>query len=75
MGAAQGAALSAPLDTGLQTVIDGWKTLPDAIRAGIVAMVKASTVTQNPSIASRCQRYDPPTPGTAVGVEGCGNNM
>jgi hypothetical protein len=27
----------------LQAVIDAWATLPDAVRAGIVAMVKAST--------------------------------
>lgn len=42
--AAQGAAHSAPIDPGLRAVIDRWPSLPDAIRAGIVAMVKAAAV-------------------------------
>lgn len=29
-------------DPELQTIIDNWPALPDAIKAGIVAMVKAS---------------------------------
>jgi hypothetical protein len=35
---------AAPLDADLQSVVDGWHTLPDAVRAGIVAMVKASAI-------------------------------
>jgi hypothetical protein len=31
-----------PADTGLATVIDDWDRLPEAVRAGIVAMVKAA---------------------------------
>jgi len=29
-------------DTDLQAIIDAWSTLPDAVKAGILAMVKAS---------------------------------
>jgi len=36
-----------PLDADLQAVVTAWYTLPDAIRRGIVAMVKASTVLGN----------------------------
>jgi hypothetical protein len=30
-------------DPGLATVVDAWDRLPEAVRAGIVAMVKAAT--------------------------------
>jgi hypothetical protein len=44
-GAESGAlAPQAPtLDAGLASLIDAWPTLPEAIRAGIVAMVRAAT--------------------------------
>ena len=35
-------AFSAPDDPELRSIVDHWHDLPDAIRAGIVAMVKAS---------------------------------
>ena len=41
--AAQGAAVdpeNAPFDADLQTIIKRWAELPDAIKAGILAMVK-----------------------------------
>jgi hypothetical protein len=43
-GAKSGAlsAKSAPIDTELQNLIDAWATLPEAIRAGILAMVRAT---------------------------------
>ena len=31
-----------PLDDDLRRLIDAWPTLPDAVRAGIVAMVKVT---------------------------------
>jgi len=43
--AAQKAALTAenpPSDPHLAALIDAWPTLPDAIRAGILAMVRAA---------------------------------
>jgi hypothetical protein len=30
------------MDPGLATVVDAWSVLPDALKAGIVAMVKAA---------------------------------
>jgi hypothetical protein len=36
------AETAAPTDPDLCQVIDAWPTLPEAVRAGIVAMVKAS---------------------------------
>ena len=33
----------APADPRLSAVISAWDTLPDAVRAGILAMVKATT--------------------------------
>jgi len=33
---------SSPLPYDLQTIIDHWPDLPDAVKAGIVAMVRAS---------------------------------
>lgn len=47
-GGAQSGALSAPpqndpgIDAGLIAVIQAWPHLPEAIRAGILAMVRAS---------------------------------
>ena len=41
---AESGALSgdpAPIDTDLRRLIDAWPTLPDPVRAGIIAMVKA----------------------------------
>jgi hypothetical protein len=35
-------AKSAPVDPELSLIVDRWLSLPDAIRAGIVAMVKAA---------------------------------
>ena len=32
---------SSPLPYDLQTIIDHWPTLPDALKAGILAMVRA----------------------------------
>src|SRR5262245_32193256 len=32
-----------PADPGLATVVDAWSSLPDAIKAGILALVKAAT--------------------------------
>ncbi len=43
--AAAGAAVeldNSTLDPDLQTIIDRWPALPDAIKAGIIAMVRAS---------------------------------
>jgi hypothetical protein len=37
---------SAELQTDLLEVIDAWQNLPDSIRAGIVAIVKATTARQ-----------------------------
>ena len=42
--AAPGAASeshNAPIDAGLQAIIQRWPELPDAVKAGIVAMVRA----------------------------------
>jgi hypothetical protein len=43
-GAESGAVspISGPIDPDLQRVIDAWPNLPEAVKAGIVAMVKAS---------------------------------
>jgi len=43
-GAESGAvgALSAPIHPDLAAVIEAWPRLPEAVRAGIVAMVKAA---------------------------------
>ena len=42
-----------PADADLQSIIDAWEMLPEAIRAGIVAMVKAANqnrrTTNNPT--------------------------
>jgi hypothetical protein len=43
--AAHGAAVErdqSPIDPGLAAVIDAWAKLPEAMRAGIVAMVRAA---------------------------------
>jgi hypothetical protein len=34
---------AAPVDPDLAIVIDAWDRLPEAVRAGILAMVKATT--------------------------------
>jgi hypothetical protein len=44
--AAQGAAVDAengPIEPDLQAVIDAWPALPDAVKAGILAMVRSTT--------------------------------
>ena len=44
-GAAPGAAVGAensPIDPDLQSIIERWTKLPDAIKAGMLAMVQAS---------------------------------
>jgi len=43
-GAESGAVspISGPIDPDLQRVIDAWPNLPEAVKAGILAMVKAS---------------------------------
>jgi len=44
-GAAVGAAANAEtaaIDPGLQTIIDAWPDLPEALRSGILAMVRAA---------------------------------
>ena len=44
--AAPGAAVqidNSTLDPDLQTIIDRWPALPDAVKAGILAMVQASS--------------------------------
>ncbi len=48
-GAESGAvgAESAPADPDLQRLIDAWPTLPDAVRAGIAAMVRAAARAQD----------------------------
>jgi hypothetical protein len=38
-----GATGALPADPDLATVIDAWNRLPEAVRAGIVAMVKAAS--------------------------------
>jgi hypothetical protein len=35
-------AREAILDPGLQAVVDAWQALPEAIRAGILAMIRAA---------------------------------
>ena len=43
--AAPGAAdesKNGPIDPDLQSVIDAWETLPDPVKAGILAMVRAA---------------------------------
>jgi len=40
--ATRGATRHLPDDPGLTVVIDAWDRLPEAVRAGIVAMVRAS---------------------------------
>ena len=45
-GAAESDAVGADsgyFDAGLRAVIDAWASLPEAVRAGILAMVKAGT--------------------------------
>jgi len=42
---------SSPLPYDLQTIIDHWPDLPDAVKAGIVAMVRASCVAK---LGTRC---------------------
>lgn len=39
-------ARETPIDPDLARLIDAWPTLPDAMRAGIVAMVRAATPTR-----------------------------
>ncbi len=39
---AEHGALGASLDSDLATVVEVWHNLPDAVRAGVMAMVKAS---------------------------------
>jgi len=44
-GAAPGAALSAgkvPIDPDLELVVERWSELPDPVKAGILAMVRAA---------------------------------
>ena len=41
MGGAKSGALS-PTDPDLQRLLDAWPTLPEAMRAGILAMIAAS---------------------------------
>lgn len=44
-GSAKSGALTpenAPLDPALAAIIEAWSTLPEAIRAGILAMVRAA---------------------------------
>ncbi|MBT6158040.1 MAG: hypothetical protein HOK71_09835 [Planctomycetaceae bacterium] len=44
-GAAPGAAVGAeitPIDVDLAAVVDAWPKLPEAIRAGILAMIRAA---------------------------------
>jgi len=40
--ASKPAIIDAPADPQLAQVIDAWPTLPEALKAGIVAMVKAA---------------------------------
>jgi hypothetical protein len=45
MGGAQSGALSTnsdQIDADLQRVLDAWPTLPEALRAGILAMIAAA---------------------------------
>jgi hypothetical protein len=52
-GAKSGATKPNPeIDPTLATVISAWPTLPEAIRAGIVAMVKASAPTASNHLKS-----------------------
>jgi len=59
-GAKSGAlrANSTEIDPKLATIINAWPMLPEAIRAGIVAMVKASAATtgSKPSQDSHTQK-------------------
>ena len=41
-GGAESGAHNAPIDADLQAIIEQWPELPDAVKAGIVAMVKAA---------------------------------
>ena len=50
-----GKANALAIDAGLVAVIQVWPHLPEAIRAGILAMVRAS----EPAIGSRCFRWAP----------------
>jgi hypothetical protein len=40
---AQSLSRETPIDTYLARLVDAWPTLPEAVRAGIVAMVKVAT--------------------------------
>jgi hypothetical protein len=42
--ATENATALCPADRDLATIVDAWPALPDAIRAGILAMVKAASV-------------------------------
>jgi hypothetical protein len=35
-----------PIDLGLKTVVEAWPTLPEAIKAGILAMIRAAQSTK-----------------------------
>ena len=41
-GGAQSGAQTPPFDLDLQQLIDAWPTLPEPVRVGIVAMVRAA---------------------------------
>ncbi|HUS46374.1 MAG TPA: hypothetical protein VM219_10195 [Phycisphaerae bacterium] len=41
-------AICEPIDPDLQRVIDAWPNLPEAVKAGIVAMVRASGSDRTP---------------------------
>jgi hypothetical protein len=40
--AARFSGISSPADTGLKLILDAWQTLPDALNAGILAMIEAA---------------------------------
>ena len=49
-GEAESEAVSAanvPIDPELQTIVERWPGLPDALKAGILAMVQASSATES----------------------------
>ncbi len=65
-GVAVGAAVEAEVDAidpDLQSLIDAWRTLPAALKAGIVAVVRAGTGPRGDAAANRLDGQKTPHGG------------